>query len=51
VEVNPCAKTEKITISVGVAEYREGETVTEFVHRADEKMYEAKRAGKNLVMA
>ena len=51
VEVNPCADAGKITISIGVAEYREGETITEFVNHADEKMYEAKRAGKNRVMA
>ena len=51
VEINPCAEEKKVTISVGAAEYRKGETITEFVHRADEKMYEAKRAGKNQVMA
>jgi diguanylate cyclase (GGDEF)-like protein len=50
VEDNPC-ETGCITISIGVAEYRKDETITELVNRADEKMYEAKRAGKNRVMA
>ena len=51
VEINPCANVGKTTISIGIAEYRQGETITEFVSRADAKMYEAKRAGKNRVMA
>jgi len=51
VEVNPHVEAEKVTISIGVAEYQQGESITEFVNRADEKMYEAKRAGKNQVMA
>ena len=51
VEVNPCAEAGNVTISIGVAEYRMGESITGFVNRADEKMYEAKRAGKNQVMA
>ena len=41
----------KITISIGVVEYRQGESITDFVKRADEKMYEAKKTGKNRVMA
>ena len=50
VEVNSCGEAGTITISIGIAEYRQGETITDFVNRADEKMYEAKRAGKNRVM-
>ena len=38
-----------VTISIGVAEYQQGESLTDFVKRADEKMYEAKEAGKNRV--
>jgi diguanylate cyclase (GGDEF)-like protein len=49
VEVNPYAEVGKVTISIGIAEYRKGETITDFVNRADEKMYEAKRAGKNRI--
>ena len=51
VEVNPHSEAGRLTISIGIAEYRQGESLTDFVKRADEKMYEAKRAGKNLVMA
>jgi len=51
VAINPYADAGNITISIGVAEYRQGESITEFVNRADAKMYEAKRAGKNQVMA
>ena len=52
-EITPCAATNvgKTTISIGVAEFRRGETSTEFVNRADAKMYEAKRSGKNRVVA
>jgi diguanylate cyclase (GGDEF)-like protein len=39
-----------VTISVGVASLTNpGETVTELLDRADEKLYEAKRAGRNQV--
>ena len=51
VETNLHANVGKVTISIGITEYRQGETITDFVNRADEKMYDAKRAGKNRVMA
>ena len=51
VEANSCGKAGHITISIGVAEYRKDESITALVNRADGKMYEAKRAGKNRVMA
>ena len=35
------------TLSVGVAEYRLNETLSEFIRRADETMYEAKGRGGN----
>ena len=41
----------KVTVSIGVAQYKRGETITEFVNTADAKMYEAKQAGKNRVIA
>ena len=40
-----------VTISIGVVQYRREESIPDFVNRADEKMYEAKKAGKNLVVA
>ena len=40
-----------VTISLGVVQYKRDETITDLVNRADEKMYEAKQAGKNRVMA
>jgi diguanylate cyclase (GGDEF)-like protein len=39
----------KVTCSFGVAMHRKTETLEEFVHRADEAMYSAKRSGKNRV--
>jgi len=50
VENNHCGEAGKITISIGVIHYRRGETIIEFVRRVDDKMYEAKRAGKNRIM-
>ena len=41
----------KVTCSFGVAMYRKSEATDEFVHRADEAMYSAKRAGRNHVSA
>jgi diguanylate cyclase (GGDEF)-like protein/PAS domain S-box-containing protein len=38
-----------VTVSVGIAHYREGEEIASFVKRADQNMYEAKAKGKNCV--
>jgi diguanylate cyclase (GGDEF)-like protein len=51
VEANSCGEAGRVTISVGVAAYRREEPILDFVNRADEKMYEAKQAGKNQVVA
>ncbi len=40
-----------VTVSIGVAEYVAGEIVENFVRRADDGVYEAKRRGKNRVVA
>ena len=40
-----------ITLSVGVAAHRQGETLTSLVQRADDAMYEAKHLGRNQVRA
>lgn len=40
----------KITVSVGVAQYRPGETSVTLVNRVDQALFDAKRAGRNRVM-
>ena len=37
------------TVSIGVAEYREGEDLTDYIKRVDQNMYVAKNQGKNQV--
>lgn len=46
-------KTEelKITISIGVAEYKPGETIEQLIERADLAMLKAKREGKDRVVS
>ena len=51
VEANPCGEAGHITVSIGVVQYRRGETLGMLVKRADDKMYEAKQAGKNRVVS
>ncbi|UCE32836.1 MAG: diguanylate cyclase, partial [Burkholderiales bacterium] len=38
-----------VTVSAGLAEYRPGETVEQLLERADQALYDAKRAGRNRV--
>ncbi len=38
-----------VTASIGVAEFRPGETITQAIGRADEALYQAKSAGRNRV--
>lgn len=40
---------EKITVSIGVTEYAAGDSLTEFIRRADRAMYMAKEAGRNRI--
>jgi diguanylate cyclase (GGDEF)-like protein len=53
-ELSPCVHegvSLPLTASFGVAEYRVGDdTLEQLIKRADEAMYEAKRAGKNRVV-
>jgi diguanylate cyclase (GGDEF)-like protein len=39
----------RCSVSIGIADYRAGETATDLIRRADERLYEAKRAGKNRI--
>ncbi len=41
---------DQITVSIGVAWYRRGEELDEFIHRADRALYHAKRTGRNRVV-
>lgn len=49
VEAAKLLKNETITVSLGVTEYQENETDVEWLHRADELLYDAKAAGRNCV--
>lgn len=40
-----------ITMSIGVSQYAPGESLNDFVHRADAALYKAKHEGRNRVMA
>lgn len=44
-------KLETITVSIGAAQYRPGESLENFVNRADQALYFAKNSGRNRVTA
>lgn len=44
-------KPERITISCGITEFRDGDTPTSVYERADKALYRAKRAGRNCCVA
>lgn len=50
VEANELVPNSNVTISLGVAELRRGESATSWLRRADEALYQAKRAGRNTCM-
>jgi diguanylate cyclase (GGDEF)-like protein len=47
IEANELLPDRTVTISLGVAELQSGETHDDWVHRADQALYRAKRAGRN----
>jgi len=40
-----------VTVSIGVTELQNGETLAQFINRSDKAMYFAKNHGKNKVIA
>jgi diguanylate cyclase (GGDEF)-like protein len=47
VQANELVPDRSVTISLGVAELKSDETPNDWMHRADEALYRAKRAGRN----
>ncbi|HEY2090840.1 MAG TPA: GGDEF domain-containing protein [Thermoanaerobaculia bacterium] len=39
----------RCSVSIGLADYRNGESANDVIRRADERLYEAKRSGKNRI--
>jgi len=50
IEEHRFAEVGQKTSSFGVAQFCEGETITSFINRADEALYEAKESGRNSVV-
>jgi diguanylate cyclase len=49
VEASDLLPEQPVTISLGIAELKQGESYDDWLHRADAALYEAKRAGRNRV--
>ena len=45
------AARSRVTVSIGVAEFRMGESIGQTVARADEALYQAKSSGRNRVVS
>ena len=51
VDANELVPDHAVTISLGVAELKDGESANDWLHRADEALYRAKDAGRNSTSA
>ncbi|MFY9141538.1 diguanylate cyclase [Sulfuricurvum sp.] len=51
IEVNSFDTVGKLTCSIGIAEFNGIESADDLLHRADEKLYNAKNNGRNRIMA
>ena len=40
----------RVTASVGITEYRQGDTIQQLLDRADRALYDAKRTGRNRIV-
>lgn len=47
VHANELVPDQSVTVSLGVAELKSGESANDWLHRADEALYRAKNAGRN----
>ncbi len=51
ISATPFSPVPRITVSIGIAEYQNGETGDDLLKRADKALYGAKRNGRNRVIA
>lgn len=51
VEIDGLISEQKLTISLGVTQYKIGESLDDWVHRVDSALYKAKHKGKNTVVS
>jgi len=49
IEANDLLPGGRVTVSLGVAEHRPGESALEWCHRADDALYRAKHSGRNMI--
>jgi diguanylate cyclase (GGDEF)-like protein len=50
-KISALGQSGRVTVSGGIAQYRQGESGVQTINRADEALYAAKAAGRNRIMA